>query len=292
MLARGNAKTTMASLIGLHPLMTVRTASVVIGASSRDQARIAFERMEGFLEHEALEGMVTLRHLELRYEGRKLRVVPSDGPRTHGLSCSLYIGDEVWSLGGSGRSADGVPDGAGQTARRQVLLISTSIFDAMRVDVRRRLYRGRIDIPKSNKVRRIALTPPARDTLLGLPSRREGGLVFRSKTGKRAGAADADGLLGAGAGQGRRRVRLLPLDEAPVRALHARRSRAAAAGDRGADGLAARRGVEAPRDVRARRRWGTRGDRQSLPGDVDAAAGGQLRCNSDADRGDWLYLPL
>jgi phage terminase large subunit-like protein len=94
-LPRGNAKTTLASLIGLHHLLTVRTASVVIGASSRDQARIAFKRMEGFLEHPALEGLVTVRHLELRYEGRKLRVVPSDGPRTHGLSCSLYIGDEV-----------------------------------------------------------------------------------------------------------------------------------------------------------------------------------------------------
>ena len=58
-------------------------------------------------------------------------------------------------------------------------------FNAMRIDVKRRLYRGRLDTPKSNKPRRIALTPPARDALLGLPSRSEGGLVFRSKTGKR-----------------------------------------------------------------------------------------------------------
>jgi integrase len=58
-------------------------------------------------------------------------------------------------------------------------------FDAMRIDVKRRLYRGQLDTPKSNKPRRIALTPPARDALLGLPSRSEGALVFRSKTGKR-----------------------------------------------------------------------------------------------------------
>jgi hypothetical protein len=58
-------------------------------------------------------------------------------------------------------------------------------FTSMRIDVKRRLYRGEIDIPKSNKIRRIALTPPARDALLGLASRAEGGLVFRSKTGKR-----------------------------------------------------------------------------------------------------------
>jgi integrase len=58
-------------------------------------------------------------------------------------------------------------------------------FDAMRIDVRRRLYRGRLDLPKSNKVRRIALTPPARDALLGLASRQVGGLVFVNKTGGR-----------------------------------------------------------------------------------------------------------
>jgi integrase len=48
--------------------------------------------------------------------------------------------------------------------------------EAMRVDVRRRLYRGRVDLPKSTKTRRIALTPPARDALLELPHRT--GLVF------------------------------------------------------------------------------------------------------------------
>jgi integrase len=66
---------------------------------------------------------------------------------------------------------------------------------ANRVDVQRRLYRGRLDIPKSNKARRIALAPPARDALLSLPSRPPAGLhdarettdqlVFRSKDGRR-----------------------------------------------------------------------------------------------------------
>jgi hypothetical protein len=31
----------------------------VVGAASVQQARVCFERMEGFLAHEALEGMVT-----------------------------------------------------------------------------------------------------------------------------------------------------------------------------------------------------------------------------------------
>jgi hypothetical protein len=44
------------------------------------------------------------------------------------------------------------------------------------------------------------------------------------------------------------------VDEPPLCALHACRSRPAAQGDRCADGLAARRGVEAVGDLRTRRR--------------------------------------
>jgi integrase len=54
---------------------------------------------------------------------------------------------------------------------------------ALRVTVSKRLYRGSIDLPKSNKVREIALTPPARDALLSLPER--DGPVFLSKAGGR-----------------------------------------------------------------------------------------------------------
>lgn len=52
-----------------------------------------------------------------------------------------------------------------------------------RIDVQRRVYKGAIDLPKSNKARRIALTPPARDVLLRQPTRTER-LVFLSKTGR------------------------------------------------------------------------------------------------------------
>jgi phage terminase large subunit-like protein len=101
-LPRGNAKTTLAALIGLHHLLTVEEAAVTIGAASRDQARICFERMRGFAQHPALEELLVVRHLELRHEDergdlRLLRVIAADGPRAHGLSSSLYIGDEVWA---------------------------------------------------------------------------------------------------------------------------------------------------------------------------------------------------
>lgn len=101
-LPRGNAKTTTAALIGLHHLLTVPGAAVTIGAASRDQARIAYERMRGFAQHESLEHNLVVRHLELRHEDedghlRLLRVIASDGPRAHGLSSSLYIADELWA---------------------------------------------------------------------------------------------------------------------------------------------------------------------------------------------------
>jgi len=65
---------------------------------------------------------------------------------------------------------------------------------AMRIDVRRRLYRGRVDLPKSNKPRRIALTPPALEALELLP--RRAGLVFTGKQGKRLSQPTLSGYWG------------------------------------------------------------------------------------------------
>ena len=129
-LPRGNYKTTLAALIGLHHLLSVTGASVVIGASSRDQARICFERMQSFLAHPALVDLVTQRHLELRFEGpegrRLLRVVPSDGPRTHGLSCSLYIADELWAWSARADLLTSMQTGLIKRADAKLLVISTA----------------------------------------------------------------------------------------------------------------------------------------------------------------------
>src|SRR3954454_23907118 len=64
---RGNAKTTLAAKIGVHHLLSVPGAMVTIGAASRDQARICFERMRGFAQHPVLEDLLVVRHLELRH---------------------------------------------------------------------------------------------------------------------------------------------------------------------------------------------------------------------------------
>ena len=55
---------------------------------------------------------------------------------------------------------------------------------AHRIHVRRRLYRGELDLPKSNRTRTIALPPPARDVLMRQPTRHLE-TVFASKTGRR-----------------------------------------------------------------------------------------------------------
>jgi integrase len=69
-------------------------------------------------------------------------------------------------------------------------------FPANRLHVRRRLYRGRLDVPKSNTARTVALPPPARDALLALralPDYLATDLVFLSKTGRRLSQATVSG---------------------------------------------------------------------------------------------------
>jgi integrase len=54
-------------------------------------------------------------------------------------------------------------------------------FERMRIMVRRRIYGGEVDLPKSGKAREIVLLPEARDALLGLP--RDDERIFRAKRG-------------------------------------------------------------------------------------------------------------
>lgn len=129
-LPRGNAKTTTAALIALHHLLTVPGAAVTIGAASKDQARILYERLRGFAQHPSLADDLVIRHLELRHEDesgqlRLLRVIPSDGPRAHGLSSSLYIGDEVWAWK-SDELLEAMQTGLIKRPDAKLLLISTA----------------------------------------------------------------------------------------------------------------------------------------------------------------------
>jgi integrase len=65
-------------------------------------------------------------------------------------------------------------------------------FATNRITVSRRLYRGRVDVPKNGRPKVIALPPPARDALLRQPTR-AGELVFTTKTGTRLTASTMTG---------------------------------------------------------------------------------------------------
>ena len=126
---RGNWKTSLAALIGLHHLLTVPAPIVTIGAASVPQARICFERMLTFLEAGRLDDELVRRHLELRRlvedEVRGLlRVIPSDGPRAHGLSSTLYIADELWAWR-SPELLEAMQTGLVKRADSKLLVIST-----------------------------------------------------------------------------------------------------------------------------------------------------------------------
>ncbi|HEY3946630.1 MAG TPA: tyrosine-type recombinase/integrase [Solirubrobacteraceae bacterium] len=98
------------------------------------------------------------------------------------------------ALGPYARQMRDLLDFAGLTLTRPGELFELRYSDvdlrANRIVVSRRLYRAQVDTPKSNRAKTIALPPPARDILLGQPTRgREDGLVFVGKTGTRLNAS-------------------------------------------------------------------------------------------------------
>jgi integrase len=102
--------------------------------------------------------------------------------------------DACDALGSYAQQMRDLLDFAGLTLMRPGELFELRYSDvdlrANRIVVSRRLLRGRVDTPKSNRAKTIALPPPARDILLRQPTRtREDGLVFVGKTGTRLNAA-------------------------------------------------------------------------------------------------------
>jgi integrase len=64
-------------------------------------------------------------------------------------------------------------------------------FERMRIKVQRRVYKGRLALPKNNRTREAVLTPQARDALL--PLDRSTQHVFESKTGRRLSQSSLSG---------------------------------------------------------------------------------------------------
>jgi len=95
LLPRGNGKTTLMAALAVHHLLTVEDPAVYSAAASRDQARVLYEAARAIAEHPAVDGQLTLRHLELRAPRGHLRVLASDARLAHGLSPTLSIVDEL-----------------------------------------------------------------------------------------------------------------------------------------------------------------------------------------------------
>ncbi len=99
LIPKGNGKTSLLAALALHELIQGERPAIYCGAASIAQARILFESARDLAAHPAVADKVVARHLELRRAdgGGVLRMVPADGPRTHGISPSLAIVDELWS---------------------------------------------------------------------------------------------------------------------------------------------------------------------------------------------------
>jgi phage terminase large subunit-like protein len=100
LLPRGNGKTTLMAALALHHLLTHPAPRIYCGAASVAQARILFEAARDLSRKlPNADERVVVRSLELRQAegGGVLRMIPADGPRTHGLTPTLAILDELWA---------------------------------------------------------------------------------------------------------------------------------------------------------------------------------------------------
>lgn len=105
-IGRGNAKTSLASLLALHELVSNKSARIYFVAASVPQARIAFESAAEFARR-LDDPHIVFRHLELRWcedpdeptrFSRHLRVLGAEGPRLHGLTPTLMLLDELQAI--------------------------------------------------------------------------------------------------------------------------------------------------------------------------------------------------
>lgn len=141
-IGRGNAKTALASGVGLGALMGVwddqPRREIIIAARNRDQAKTAFGFVVGFIEGlpEAEQELFTIRRgykLEVEYPengGGLLRVIPADGKSILGGAPTLAILDEraAWERDKGDTLENAILSGLGKRNGR-ALIISTSASD-------------------------------------------------------------------------------------------------------------------------------------------------------------------
>jgi phage terminase large subunit-like protein len=102
-LPRGSIKSTLASLLAVHHVLTVDDPGVYVGASTRDQARIIGAMVRRLVRHPAIRSQLVWRTDAVRWARDPtgpavLQVVPSDGSAAHGWPRPTFlIADEIWA---------------------------------------------------------------------------------------------------------------------------------------------------------------------------------------------------
>lgn len=126
LLPKGNGKTTLMAAVAVHHLLTHPDPAVYCGAASVQQARILFEAARE-MTRKLPPRHFTRRALELRAEqsGGVLRMLPSDGKRTHGITYSLGLVDELWAHR-DGALYESFRSAAIKRADARLVVISTS----------------------------------------------------------------------------------------------------------------------------------------------------------------------
>lgn len=168
---------------GALTLAGVTRAHAITWAEERPAGvvHVAVALFNRAIDEEVLSGLNPFRGLGRRVEGRG-----DEAPPTPDEFDRLV--DACSALGDYGQQLRNMLTFAAYTGMRPSELAGLEWSDVdlarQRVHVRRRLYRGRLDLPKSNEERTIALPPAARDALLAQPTRALP-IVFANKTGGR-----------------------------------------------------------------------------------------------------------
>lgn len=159
-MARKNGKSTLAAALGLAHLVGPEAESrghIVIAASDKDQSGVVFDEVVAFIEAEPdFDAAVNIKRREKVIEhlenGSRLTALSSDAKKSHGLSPSVVILDELaqWGTGTGRRLYDALVTATGARAEPLTIVISTQSEDDLSlmselVDYGKQVNEGIID---------------------------------------------------------------------------------------------------------------------------------------------------
>lgn len=137
--ARKNGKTGLVAGLALCHLLgpeQERRGQIVVGASDRDQSGIVFDELEAYIaDNPAFIAETNIKRHEKMIEhipsGSKFRALSSDAKKSHGLSPSVVILDELaqWGSGIGRRLYDALTTAGGARKQPLTLIIGTQSED-------------------------------------------------------------------------------------------------------------------------------------------------------------------